>query len=211
MTSDVDICNLALLRLGTRSSISSFTEGSVEANACSQIYALVRDMLLASHNWGFATRRIGLADLGTPLPPWGYRYAYPIDCLRVRAVLPTDGTSAPSPFEVSGDQDQQGNSIKIILSNQDQAELLYTARVTSPDLFSPHFVEALSWMIAAELSTALCSDNTLSQYALQMAAQSIASSKANDANESPSKQDHLCEWVSVRGFAHADTSWRNRT
>ena len=211
MTSEVDICNLALLRLGTRSSLSSFTEGSVEANACAQVYALMRDMLLASHQWDFATRRVGLADLGSPPVPWDYRYAYPVDCLRARSIRSGARTRKVTIFEISGDVDADGNPIKVILCNLAQAELTYTAQIVTPDLFPPHFVEALSWMVAAEISTALSSNDALTQYAMQMAAQAVSSSKANDANQSPSPQEHVPDWVSVRGVVHADPYWSYRT
>lgn len=213
MTSDIDICNLALLRLGTRSSIASFSEGSVEANACARVYALLRDMLLASHQWSFATHRVILADLGHPLDGWAFRYAYPSDCLRARMIRPprmelSETSRNVPPFEVSGDVNDQGQAIKVILCNIPRAELIYTARLYSPDLFPPHFIEALSWIIAAELANALSGDDGLAQSTLQMATQAISACKCVDANESPVAQDHMPDWITVRGFAHADPDFR---
>ena len=211
MISDIDICNLALLRLGTRSSIASFTEGSVEANACFRVYALLRDMLLASHQWSFATHRVILADLGQAPDGWTHRYAYPQDCLRARSIRPVPGQASLNviPFEVSGDVNGQGEAIKVILCNIPNAELIYTSRLHSPDLFPPHFVEALSWIIAAELANALSGDDGLAQSTLQMATQAITACKCVDANESPMPQDHMPDWITVRGFAHADPNFRS--
>ena len=212
MTSEIDICNLALLRLGTRSSIASFTEGSVEANACAQVYHLLRDMLLASHQWSFATRRVILADLGTPPDGWHHRYAYPTDCLRARMIRPgVERHHDIVPFEVSADLDSAGNAIRVILCNVPAAVLIYTARQYSTDLFPPHFVEALSWLVAAELANALSSDDALAQSALQMASQAISACKCNDANETPVPQEHMPDWITVRGFAHADPDFRRQS
>jgi len=199
MASDIDICNLALLRLGTRSTIASLGEGSAEANACALIYPTIRDALLTQYRWGFATRRAALADLGAPPTPWLFRYAYPTDCLLARAIDRPDAALPPIPFEVAGDQDQGGNAIRVILTDQPQAVLLYSARITQPGLFNPAFVEALSWMVAAELAVALTGDKGLAQACLQTAAAAIAGAKALDANEAAESRERPVEWLAARG------------
>lgn len=205
MASDVDICNLALLRLGTRSTIAALNEGSTEANACALAYATVRDALLAQHRWRFASRRVVLADLGNAPLGWGYRYAYPSDCLRARAVLParrlpgqTPTEEASVPFEVAGDQDPAGNPLRVILTNQANAELLYTARITTAAMFDAPFVEALSWMLAAELAATLTGDQGLAASCMQAAAAAVSGARAGDANEAPTVQDRQPEWIAVR-------------
>ena len=202
VTSEIDICNLALLRLGTRSSVASFSEGSVEANACARVYGLLRDMLLSSHPWSFATRRVELADLGQPPPQWQYRYAYPSDCLHIRQLHdPRGGRNVPV-FLIASDLDDLGNPIKVVLCNLPAAQMTYTVRMEAVEMFPPHFVEALAWMIAAELANALTGDDALSTNAMQMAAAAVNASKVNDANENAAAQEHLPDWVMVRGFVH---------
>jgi len=207
MASDTNICNLALLRLGTRSTISSLTEGSTEANACAMIYPLVRDALLSQHRWSFATRRVTLADLGNPPDSWAFRYAYPTDCLQARQLAQPVPQAPPIAFEVSGDQDSAGNAIRVILTNQPQAELLYTAAITSPALFNPPFVEALSWMVAAELAVALTGDAGLAQSCLQAAAAAITSAKDQDADEGMVIHRREAEWIRGRD-AGTEAQWR---
>ncbi len=219
MASDIDICNLALLRLGTRSSISALTEGSTEANACALAYPIVRDTLLAQHRWSFATRRVALADLGNPPDNWAFRYAYPPDCLHARALhppappQPTGGPPAVDatslPFEVSADCDASGNPIRIVLADQPGAELVYTARITTAAQFDAGFVEALSWTLAAELAITLTGDKIIAQYCLQTAAAAVAGAKANDANESPFVDDRPAEWIAAYRIFRRPT-WPNR-
>jgi len=204
MTSEVDICNLALLRLGTRSTISSLTEGSTESNACAHVYAMLRDLLLSSHPWTFASQRVVLADLGSPPIGWRHRYAYPANCLKAKKIHGSGRSSDHIPFTISGDADQQGNPFKVILCDFPKAELIFTARIVTPDLFPAHFIEALSWMIAAELANALCCDLALSQYAVQMASQSVAASRAYDANEGLAIKDPLPDWIAARGHVRAE-------
>ena len=59
-TNDYDIVNLALVRLGA-SRITALTDGSRNANEANAIYSLIRDEVLRSHPWSFATTGINLA------------------------------------------------------------------------------------------------------------------------------------------------------
>ncbi len=204
MASDVDICNLALLRLGTRSSIASLSEGSTEANACAMAYPIIRDDVLCQHPWGFATRRNALAELGKAPLPWWHRYAYPTDCLKARTILRAPGDRMLVRFEVSGDQDESGNPMRVILTNRGGAVLIYTAAITTAALFDAPFIEALAWMMAAELAIALTGDKGIAQACAQTGAAALANAKARDANESPEIHEHLPDWVAARGALDRD-------
>lgn len=212
MATDVDICNLALLRIGTRSSIGSLSEGSVEANACARLYPLVRDTLLAEHPWSFAAKRTTLALLGEGgLTPWTYRYAYPSDCLTARALCQAPSLpEAPAiAFEICGDNDLAGHPILTIVTNQPQAVLLYTAQIANSALFSPRFVEALSWKLAAELVSAITGEAALNQSSMAMAAAALTLAKAHDGNEGLTRQDRDADWVRSRGcFGHNERAAR---
>jgi hypothetical protein len=116
MTDAVSIANRALSDAGTRSSISSFGEGSNESNAVGLIYMPVRQQLLRAAHWGFAGATAGLSLLksapGTaetpgypvsgvwsaayPPPGWSYEYAYPADCLAARKLIGNYGGAAGS-------------------------------------------------------------------------------------------------------------------
>src|SRR5882724_10452051 len=106
---------------------------------------------------------------GTTLPippiPWQYEYAYPSDCLAARYLIPnppTIGSTSPPilsggvaqtpiwyppigfKFAVAIDNDASGNQIKVILTDLEFAQLVYTARIDNPDLWDPHFQNAAS-------------------------------------------------------------------
>lgn len=105
MASEVTICNRALQAMGTRTTIASLTESSVEARNCSLIYADTRDEVLAMAHWNFAKKTGYLSLLkqapGTPggvasasqwstaypAPPWLYEYAVPSDAIGMRSVV----------------------------------------------------------------------------------------------------------------------------
>ena len=105
MTTETDICNFALSKLGTRSKIASLDELSVEAEECKLHYTTTRDQILRMAHWGWAKKTGRLVLLksapGTPTsqggaaewseayppPPWLYTYEYPADCIQVRYIV----------------------------------------------------------------------------------------------------------------------------
>lgn len=106
MASQIEICNLALTRLG-QAPIGDLNEGSNPANYCNQLWNPVRRAALRSHPWNFAllviknlvyapgspTPATALADPNFPLDipgnQTGFTYAYvmPTDCVRVVRVI----------------------------------------------------------------------------------------------------------------------------
>lgn len=224
MTSEVDIGNLALDGIGSRSTISSFNENSAEARAISRHYAVCRDEILSAAHWNFARKQVALTLLrdATATPPdtvpqpWLYEYAYPSDCVQARYILPqlqageVSGANAPAipewvgapvRFLISSDNDNSGNQIVVILTNQVQAGLVYTSRVTNPQLFDASFVQALAALIASRIAIALTGDKQLARDKFSIADQLTKSARANNGNEGLTTVDSLPDWIRVRGYA----------
>ena len=89
MSSVVDLCNLALSRLGDSATVASIDppEGSSQAEHCSRFYPIARDSLLEMHDWKFATRRAPLSELTVDSFNWAHAYAEPNGALRIISVL----------------------------------------------------------------------------------------------------------------------------
>lgn len=122
--SEVSICNMALQSIGTRSTISSLTEQSNEAENCNLLYELTRDEVLGMAFWNFARKMATLSLIksapGTPTnptsgtqsawsadwpaPPWLFEYAYPANCIQVRYLNPnlTSGFVGSVPLMSNG-------------------------------------------------------------------------------------------------------------
>ena len=66
----IQIANLSLSRIGTRSSIADLAEDSPEARGFNTVYEQARDETLEAVDWGFARARRYLADLGAPPVDW---------------------------------------------------------------------------------------------------------------------------------------------
>jgi hypothetical protein len=165
VASEVDICNLALSHLGDDATVASIDppEGSAQAEHCARFYPVARNALLELHTWNFATRRATLALLDDEGTQWTYTYEQPSDALRVLSVLhvdapddlavpafPTAGRAVYTPQPFVCESDALGR--KIIYTNQEDAMVRYTAFVTDTTKFSPLFVTALTWKLAAMLA-----------------------------------------------------------
>ena len=215
MTTAIDLCNRALSAIGARTTISSLTEGSPEANLCAVHYDNTRSSLLRVHNWSFARRRVALSMLaaatGTPenltgngpVPetPWNYKYAHPTDCMRVRSIYQDPAIATPIKFIISSDLDSSANYIKVILTNQQAAELIYTTDIPVPDLWDQEFTDALVYSLASDLAIPLTGDKAIAQMCMQVASQALLQARVTDSTESPANAENVPDWVAVRGYS----------
>ena len=222
MASEVDICNLALSRLGDSATIASInpSDGSAQADHSGRFYPIARDSMLEMHSWGFATKRVALAVLANTWPEWTYAYAAPNDALNLLAVLAPDatndysvgiplaasyygtvntGTGIYTPQEFAAEVDANGNDV--IYTNQIDATLRYTGRITDTTKFSPLFTDALGWLLASYLAgPILKGDSGMSASRNCMAAfnQVMGKATTSDANQQRNTIKQSVSWMAGR-------------
>ncbi len=231
MSSEVDICNLALSHLGDTATVASINppDGSAQAEYCQRFYPMARDSLLEMHEWGFATKRVTLAKLSTNAASgWAYAYAQPNDVLNTLAVLDpaaSDDYSAgiaqplgwnaqplvnvgvytPQPYALESDS----TGADIVLTNQVNAVMRYTARITDTGKFSPLFVEALAASLAAMLSGPVMKGEagmvaaarwTMIAFGQDGKGGKFGRAAASDANQkrSATRDRHQVAWINYR-------------
>lgn len=197
MASEVDICNLALARLGDSATVASIDppEGSAQAEHCARFYPIARDSALESHAWGFALRRAVLAALSSDVWEWTCAYTLPTDVVRVLAVLPLTGASEAKsePYSIEGD--------RVIRTNQEGASLRYVARITDTTLFSPLFVDALGWLLASHLAGPIIKGDAgvqMSRLCFQNYTVLVGQARASDANQRHVPPTHTPGWIGGR-------------
>lgn len=201
MASEVDICNLALARLGDNATVASIDppEGSAQAEHCAQFYPIARDSLLEMHAWKFATRRVTLAALTAPSWNWAFAYAEPSGALKLLAVLPATAANDAETQDFEPESDENGTAV--VLTNQDDATLRYIARTTDTAKFSPLFVDALAWLLASYIAGPVLKGDagaaaTKACYQSFLVAFSLA--KASDANQRKVRPEHTPAWIAGR-------------
>lgn len=151
------ICNIALARVGERQLLDDLGENSTAAELASAHYESARDDVLEAFDWRFARKRAALAELAgqNERPGWEYVFSLPTDCIAPRYI--DLGVNEPAPDEQTAfdlELNDAGDR-RVLVTNLDEVELVYTARVTAVGLFSPAFVNALAWRLAMEFALAL--------------------------------------------------------
>ncbi len=213
MSSEVEICNVALSNIRS-TGINSLNESSLQAQQCKLKYPIVRDTVLTAADWGFSNRVEPLALLVSTAFNWKYAYQYPTDCLFVNRLILNyetfaQGVSNPYDNLVPNTPDLNRGvpykvvnlgGKKVIASNNPELRIDYRSRVTDTSMFEVAFVQAVSWLLAAEVSIAVVgveSGRALRADALKMYQTFLASATADTMNQRHSEvQDS--EFVSVR-------------
>ena len=157
--------------------------------------------------------------LSIPPTPWLYSYAYPDDCLLDRFLVPSATSSSvgnspfanlgwttssignmPVHFGVAYDTDANNNPIRVILTNLDQAQCVYTVNQPNPVGWDSQFQEAMVSSLAVGLVPALTGNLQMMQ--LQMAAVEsiVGNARRTDGDEGLTIMDHIPDFISVRGY-----------
>jgi len=201
MASKVGILNLALGHLGIDGTVANMaTESSEEAIAGRMFYDVARDEVLRGFPWPFATRFAILALVEVePTTEWGYSYRYPSDCLNLHRILSgirNDTRQSRAPFKIASDTAGQ-----LIYTDEEDAEIEYTAKDDDPSTYPSDFTIALSFYLASLMAPRLTGgdqfklgDKALKNYVLSV---SIAASRAS--NEDQAEEVPESEFIITRG------------
>ena len=198
MASVVSICNLSLSHLGEAATIVSIDppSGTRHAETMALFFPVARDKLLERHNWSFAMKRVVLASVVVPATysgSWAYAYSLPSDLVRPVAVL---FENAPD------DSDPQDYIIedRTLYTNIQNATLRYVRTVTDPVKWSPLFINALSWELAADAAgTIQRGINPATKKALRDAAGvALLEAKNSDSKAVREPKTHVPEHIKAR-------------
>ena len=137
--SAIALCSRALIKIGAEP-LSSFEEGTAESLIAASLFPTVRDGLLSSYPWSFATAQRVLKHLAAqPVADYAYAYQLPPDFLRALSA----GSGARGrglPYRILGGR---------LHSDAEEVVLSYIFRPGEAD-FPPFFAQALILRLAAE-------------------------------------------------------------
>lgn len=219
MSTRVDIYNMALFKLANSVTVPAVTDQSKAADVLNKLWEPTRDLVLTDRVWPWAMKAVALAvSSEEPMPGWGYRYAYPNDCLTAYAVTDAggiagagkligfatgdwaSGVAAGGRFAWDTAYGEQGPSI---LSNAPLAWLVYCCRVENAQVFPPQFVNALACRLAAEAAPPLMGEVGLQSKGALMDEYALAltNAGAHAMNEARSDESYLTPSLQARGAA----------
>ena len=166
-----EFCARALIRIGAQP-ITSFADGSAEAEIAALIYPQARESLLAAYPWGFAMRQAVLSRVAeAPLADYRYNYALPDDCLRVW----TAGSGG------AGDGLQYRLHGGYLQADAEDVVLTYIAAVDEEDGAPAYFDSVLTAKLAAEFCVPLTESTSRAESLNRQYEQEFARARLADA------------------------------
>ena len=169
---DVALCSHALVKIGAHP-ITSFSDNSTEADVAGLLYGTVRDELLSSYGWSFATAQTILTELAqAPTADYDNAFQLPNDFLRALSAG-TNGRGRGAEFRINQ------NTLQ---SNAENVLLTYIYR---PDesAFPPFFDAALIARLAAEFVIPITESTSRAQAYLKIAEDAFSKARQIDAQQ----------------------------
>jgi len=169
--SSIALCSRALLKTGCRS-ITSFDEGTAEAEVAGNLYGSIRDALLSAYPWSFATAQATLPRLeAAPVADYAHAFQLPADFLR--AMSAGAGRGRGLDYRIHE---------RRLHAHAPEVVLTYIFRPLETE-FPPFFDQALIARLAAEFCIPLTDSTTRSEALLRVAENELAQARTIDAQQ----------------------------
>lgn len=209
MSAIIDICNLALSRVGA-ARIQSLSDNTKAARECTTIYPFARDAVLRSYDWAFARKRLDLALLTETYTGFDFAYQYPVDCICLRKITDVNGMITSIKWDWNTQKYVSSGKVKyeigvaanlnsnFILTSTELAEGVYTARVVNANLYDSLFIEALAWKLASDLAMPLLNKPDTQQAFLRNFIYAVTQAQVVSGNEEEIKVEDSCDLLKSR-------------
>lgn len=173
----VSICSNALLMLGAQT-ISAIDEDSERASLAANLYESTRDMVLRSHPWNCAVKRVVMApDSAAPVgSDYSAQFTLPSDFLRVLRV--------GGAYE---DVDYKVESGKILASGT-SLELRYIWKNTTESTWDAMLVKAMELHMAAAMAYPITMSASKEQLQQEKLERFMKQCRAVDGQDDPAQQ-----------------------
>ena len=194
MPGETDLVNVSLQLIGA-TPITSLGQGTPSANAADDIYTEVRDDLLRSNPWNFATKRVKLAQSATtPIFEFDFAYPLPADWIRTVSVHDNDAGYGTLYYRM-----EIVNNQRSILTSRSELWLRYVFRVTDPNLMASDFRRALEVALARDLAISLGASNRMQNDLSVQATRTLARARSSDAMGAFPELRPRGSWAQSRG------------
>lgn len=187
MASEVQICNMALTRIGA-ATITSLTDGTTSANLCNTLIDDLSYRVMIQGSWSSCIFREQLAQT-VHTPHFGYAYEYQLPtspkCLKV---LDIDG----DPFidyVVEGDK---------LLTDEATVYLRYIGVPTSTEDYGPLLTEAIEVLLASYLAYPITANKELAAGLKKEYEELVMNSLAIDGQQGSKQVLQITDLTAVR-------------
>lgn len=169
---DIALCSRALIRIGA-APITSFSDGTAEAEIAGALYAPVRDALLSAYAWSFATGQVTL-NLLEEAPLADYQCAFQLPADYLRALSAGTGTRGRGlTYRIARGQ---------LHTDTNSVVLTYVFRPEEEE-FPPYFDQALIAKLSAEFTIPVTENTSRAEGAFRLADMEYERARQIDAQQ----------------------------
>lgn len=191
VSSEVDICNLALDHLNTKAISSIDPPNTSLEELCARWYDQTRRWCLRRYPWNFATKRVILAPDATD-PPFGWSKAFtlPADFIRLKYLNESD-LVRDNPIPTARFSLEEG---KILvgegsgLSSLDQLRVVYIADFETVSQMDSTFIDFFAVALAQNMSYKLSQSNSNVERLNALMEKSQAAARAMNGQDNPPRR-----------------------
>ncbi len=170
--SDIALCSRALIKIGANS-LSSFDDGTVEAEIAANLYPAARDALLSAHPWSFATAQIMLPRLtAEPIADYAFAFQLPVDFLRALSAG-SAGRGRGAAYRIAESR---------LHADSEDVTLTYVFRPPE-SAFPPFFDQTLIARLAAEFALPLTESAARAEVLFKLAEAEFRRAKIIDSQQ----------------------------
>lgn len=197
MATPVDICNMALERLGADRITSLTADGGDEALRCAFHYDNRRQELLRSHPWTCATKRAFLPKLpDEDIFDEKFQYYLPNDFMRL--VWIGDLFVGASQYDDEFDDFYQREGDILLTTLDSPLKVRYVFDLENVDVMDELFRFSLSRRMAMEMCEGITQSNTKMREIKDEYRMAISEAKKTNAIERPPQRFAQSSWVTGR-------------
>ncbi len=171
MLTKIDLCSMALLKLGEQP-VQSLSDDSAASRLARTLFDPVVDALIASHPWRFARRNIDLVKNADG------DFLIPADCIRI---LKCDG-------QIIGNK---------VVAKSDTAQISAVVRVPVEN-FPSYFASLAATKLAMEFCIPLTGDQTVFRMLVALYESEMQSAKFIDSTTSPGAEIGAFSLINTR-------------
>ena len=184
----IKVCSRASILIGG-SPISSFADGTAEADICDAMYEDIARSALTDTRWRFATNQAQLNRLeAAPTGRFDAAYQLPADLIMLSSVTIND---EPIVYDTYGDK---------VYCDANEAEVLIADYIFRADesTWPPYFTIAVEFAMAAVLAMSAAKDASLSGMMDQKAQMSLMKARRLDSQQQTTRKLNTSRFITQR-------------
>lgn len=191
MATETDVANLAAVRIGSETRITSLDDNRPLARTLKAIWAMERRATLREGSFNFSARRgplaqIAVADAATIYPYLG-AFEMPGDALRLIEVL---NSEARSDYQLEGGQ--------VLANSTGPLYARWIIDIVEPASWDDAFADAFAWRLAWNAGPKVYGGDFNVNAAWTAYREALGRSKGVDAKENPPIAQEESDWVLAR-------------